>query len=491
MNRITTSCTALLLLLSSELLAQEWQFVQSMAGERRMHTATLLDRGRVLVTGGTNRDHRAIAACEIFDFRTLRWTSAPPMSTPRERHTATLLADGRVVVIAGNTTDNSSNTVTASIEIFDPTTDAWSPAGALLTRRQNHTATLLADGTILVTGGFREDGVRFLADCEIYDPVTMTSRSATPLPRERMDHQALLLNDGRVLVTGGRIGGWNGEYLTRADLYDPATSEWTTIDPMFESRIAGFSLAQFSDSTVLVAGGRKGPEESTAGSELLDVRFQQWRTIDTMRLPVTWHAGAMLANDRFLVTGGFTDAVWQSPNIVRATSTCEWYDRAAKTWYYAPQMNMERSEHTMIYVQSRFGDQGMRELVMVMGGITGPDAITNTVEILDVSESAMAEYARSQQPSGRISFEASARGGVTVVGNGGESPSLFVETLPNSLVRLELYGSDGRHVRTLVDRIGDGEALRVALPRELAGGAYLVRLQRGAESSTAKVSVTR
>ena len=491
MIRSVTTCALGMLLFAAVAGAQQWQYVDSMATPRRMHTATLIDGARVLVAGGTNERHRAVASCELFEIAMLRWSPGPSMSIPRERHTATTLADGRVVVIGGNTQDNQSNRVTASVEIFDPTSNAWSDGGSLLTGRQNHTATLLPDGTILVTGGFNEArGDVFLASSEIYDPLTGRSRSAAPLPQKRMDHQALLLHDGRVLVAGGRIGGWDGDYLSRADIYDPSRDEWSTIDPMAQSRITGFTMARFSDSTVLVAGGRNAPTSSASSAEMLDTRYSQWQVIDTMRLPVTWQAGAMLAHDRYLVTGGFVDAIWHSPDSVDATGTCEWYDKAARTWLFAPRLNQVRAEHTIMAFKRRRGDS-FEELVMVMGGITGNESITRTCEILKVDEESMASYALGQLPSGGIDGGGDGGTRIRVTGNGGGVPALLIMTRAPEMIHVELLGADGRVVRTLIDRWLEPGMLRLPVPGELANGAYIVRARGTAGETVAKLVVRR
>ncbi len=67
--------------------------------------------------------------------------------------------------------------------------------------RMAHTATLMPNGQVLVTGG--EQGINPLANDEIYDPATNTW-FPTGLPgRERRFHAAVLLHNGKVLVAGG------------------------------------------------------------------------------------------------------------------------------------------------------------------------------------------------------------------------------------------------------------------------------------------------
>jgi len=60
------------------------------------------------------------------------WSTAPSMAAQRELHTATLLADGRVLVAGGSQFVTTG--AIASCEIFDPKTNTWSAAGSMVTR---------------------------------------------------------------------------------------------------------------------------------------------------------------------------------------------------------------------------------------------------------------------------------------------------------------------------------------------------------------------
>jgi hypothetical protein len=90
----------------------------------------------------------------------------------------------------------------------------------MATARYHHTATLLANGTVLVVGGFGGPGL-ILASAEIYDPATGMFYSTGSLATARGGHTATRRDDGTVLVTYGLTKG-----LASAEIYDPATGRW-------------------------------------------------------------------------------------------------------------------------------------------------------------------------------------------------------------------------------------------------------------------------
>ena len=135
-------------------------------------TVTMLRNGKVLVTGlyGANNPTQA----EIFDADTGAWILTDNLRTFRHYggYTATLLADGQVLV-AGGVDYNSSKPVGAE-ELYDPTTGTWSLKRPLISSRRSHTATLLQNGEVLVAGGLAGslDKEILLSSAELYHPET-------------------------------------------------------------------------------------------------------------------------------------------------------------------------------------------------------------------------------------------------------------------------------------------------------------------------------
>jgi hypothetical protein len=79
------------------------------------------------------------------------------MASARWNHTATRLADGRVLVVGGFAPGRNAESH-APTELFDPVTDTWSSAGTLPVSLQFHAAVALSDGRAIVIGGSRDEG---------------------------------------------------------------------------------------------------------------------------------------------------------------------------------------------------------------------------------------------------------------------------------------------------------------------------------------------
>jgi len=168
----------------------------AMAEARSGAAAALLSDGRVLVTGGDGAAG-ALASAEAFN-PDGSFSPVASMAFPRSRHVSVALKDGRVLVAGGVTADSSATT---SAEIYDPTSDAWQAAGAMLEGRAGATATLLQDGHVLIAGG--ENSGTASQTLEVFDPVSDSFLPAGVMSSARKDHAAALLGDGRVLVIGG------------------------------------------------------------------------------------------------------------------------------------------------------------------------------------------------------------------------------------------------------------------------------------------------
>jgi hypothetical protein len=123
------------------------------------------------------------------------WIVTGSLNTSRYLHTATLLPNGKVLVAGGSHAVNGPGTfgVTLSTaELYDPTSGAWRPTGAMTTGRHKPLFALLPNGLVLVAGGSPAAfGVQRLGTAELYHPTTgqwtVTGSAASPFPPSPAD----------------------------------------------------------------------------------------------------------------------------------------------------------------------------------------------------------------------------------------------------------------------------------------------------------------
>jgi N-acetylneuraminic acid mutarotase len=241
-----------------------WTATGAMDTGRYSYSATLLRDGKVLVAGGSSSTVFGLATAEVYDPVSGTWTATGAMSIGREGHTATLLRDGRVLVVGGRSSTRCAvhqSCALGSAELYDPISGTWTATGrmvALLSDR--YSVTLLADGKVLVAGGQEISGNHGAsASAELYDPQSGAWTATGAMIETRMDHSATLLADGRVLVIGG--GGAPGldDAPRSPELYDPASGTWSATASMLAA--GGHTATLLPDGKVLVTGGTDGSAE--------------------------------------------------------------------------------------------------------------------------------------------------------------------------------------------------------------------------------------
>jgi Galactose oxidase, central domain/WD40-like Beta Propeller Repeat len=316
-------------------------------------TATRLADGRVLVTVGCS------TAAELYDPATGTFTPTGSLAAVRGGDTATLLADGHVLIAGGyNCADAAHAGTWASAELYDPATGTFSPTGSMSVPREFHTATLLADGHVLITGGitgsspvgvlpvvlasFRtvETSSSVLRTAELYDPATGTFSPTGSMSTIRDDHTATLLQDGRVLVVGG--GGEGYASQASAELYDPATGRFSGTGSLKTGRWL-HTATLLSDGRVLVVGGRSPKDSTYASAELYNPRTGSFTSTGSMKASRQQQTATLIPDGHVLIAGGLQQNGAVSWDVLSST---ELYDPGTGTFSPAGSMGAARGDGT-------------------------------------------------------------------------------------------------------------------------------------------------
>ncbi|MEO0422568.1 MAG: kelch repeat-containing protein [Pseudomonadota bacterium] len=293
-----------------------WHVAGEMATRREQHTLTVLADGSALVLGGTDGRLTALQSAERYDPITDAWSSAGGTASTRFDHTATLLIDGRVLAVGGDelSMDCECTTFLGDVDLYDPNTNAWQSIQALGTPRFGHTATRLADGRVLVSGGYGgvpdtlADTGSALASAEIFDPASETWSDAEPMTTARVNHTAVMLSSGRVLIVGGEA---DGTTLLSVEIYDPGTDTWSSAASLSEAR-QQHAAALLRNGDVLVVGGFNNVSSALFGvetAERYDPTLDAWTSVGSFTTPRQGFILERLADGRVLLNGGLPNVV--------------------------------------------------------------------------------------------------------------------------------------------------------------------------------------
>ncbi len=305
-------------------------------------SAVALSDGRVLAVGG-DTEH---TSTDLYDASTGAWTKGPSVPTSARSSTLVALARGEALLVGGTSCIGEGIVSyrclpTSTAFRLGSTGSAWSPA-SMLEARAKPTVVRLADGRVLVAGGFGQDcsprvaygySCQPLATTEIYDPASGQWSRAAQMPQARGGASAVLLSSGTVLV----VGGGSQEALR----YDTRTGHWTGAGETTTSRTGSLLFALPGDHALTLGGdepyaglfGSLGtaasarPPRCNPSSEMFEAAFDAWMISPTEPAGnIFCPNGALLAGGQILLTsvGNPTPSgpVLTSPFLLDARQRC-------------------------------------------------------------------------------------------------------------------------------------------------------------------------
>lgn len=311
--------------------------------------AVRLPDGRVLATGGYGWWSRALLVTSSPEQPMPSVVEARAMTTARAGHTATLLRNGKVLLTGGF--DRSE--LLRSTELFDPATDTFAPAANMVFPRVFHHAVALADGRVLLVGGHDDDSysTRPAGDAEIYDPATGKFTLLEVKTTAAWGQVAVGLGDGRVLIAGGDRRTRNAEYCfptADAVLFDSVSGTVTPTGSMVRPRCYGIAAPLADGGAVIVGGWLRDDHSMGSSIEIYDAAsgtFREiFREIPAEATPRSWGATAtLLLNGRVLIAGG-----WEETSAWEATASIEMFEPKSDTLRAAGNLVQRRASHAAV-----------------------------------------------------------------------------------------------------------------------------------------------
>jgi len=241
-----------------------------------------------------------------------QFASTAPMSVPRQQHTATRLSSGDVLVTGGASSAPAVN----STETYRVSSAAWTDSAPMISARQQHAAVALPSGKVLVAGGVDATGTP-IVQAEIYDPTVDEWTAASPMNAAHTPARAVALPNGQVLVSG--FGTDASGCVVSSEIYNPAADAWTVVTdaanpaPCDSTSIPGTGsgglVVPLADGSVAAAGGYLQPGlTENMGLDRYVTGAPSWAPLATLPAPRLQSMGAGLSSGSLLIVGGF-DAV--------------------------------------------------------------------------------------------------------------------------------------------------------------------------------------
>ena len=283
--------------LAYDLATGSWARLPDMAHARNNVAVCGLDDGRIFAAGGFDAGNSLLGTVELFDPRNGEWTPGAPLSVSRSGCRACVTPHNRVLVSGGYDEDHG---VLSHFEEYDPERDVWSELPPLKTPRYDHSACVIKPpgegGKVLIAGG-TDSRQTLLQSAEMYDLKERHWTSVQPMGVPRDQCSACILGDDTIVVLGGarsQLKAQSSSPRTTHSKQDPShklascesfrllANEWDDenqriVPPMLHKR-SNFGSATIFDSCIVAVGG-DGSDAATARAEAYVPTKQQWTVL--------------------------------------------------------------------------------------------------------------------------------------------------------------------------------------------------------------------
>src|SRR2546430_1480702 len=254
----------------------------------RQELATGVLNGKVYVVGGYDADAHSTATVQVYNPTTDTWTLAQALPIA-VNHNAAAVAGGKLYSFGAGVGETF---------VYDPNSNSWAARASSHYVHRGTAAVGVINNRIYVTGG---EGTPSQRELEVYDPVANTWTVKAPMSVPR-NHTAGGVIEGKFYVVGGRASDFSGS-TDALEVYNPQTNSWSTLPPMPTAR-SGLAAAVV-DNELWVFGGEDVLEFVVhAEVEVYNPATNSWRQLPNM--PAGRHGiwASVIGNKIYIPGGG-------------------------------------------------------------------------------------------------------------------------------------------------------------------------------------------
>ena len=391
------------LLFSQEL---QWKVLGHLKQPRADFGIATIGKDKVLVIGGftewkgVNKErHRGdvTANCEVIDVESRLIFQTQSLNVPHAETVALGTVDSNVIVISGLNTDS---TTTPICEMFDRKKNGWRVLGSLLIGRHQHMASFINEEEIMVVGGranYNYAGT--IAEAEIFNIRTGKSRMVADFPckgAEGVGSKSDIFSQRSIFVNG-RSGG-EGSYRTpNVYLYDTLLHRWVSVANLPDGAFLSAHKRLF-DGRLVIAGGLKHESKIQPITVNSNVRLEDsigFFVCGVMIQPRYAFHLEQWSKEVIISMGGFS-----GPG--KTLNNTEWFDLRTKQSFEGPPINDARSDFNSVSFPI-FDSQGNQQkaCIVIFGGRSIGNRSLSSVEILETTNPQLIELPSAEIASRR------------------------------------------------------------------------------------------
>lgn len=316
---------------------------------------------------------KATGQTEFYDYATGLFSPGPMMTEPRVFFTANALKNGNVIITGGADAINISCTtisctivipqdhIKSSIEIYDTVSNSFYKASSLNMPRAAHTANIVMQNNLLITGGISVNGIT--GNAELIDLNTWQEKIYS-MAFNRVFHSSIVFSEEEAIIVGGSLDN-NAVEFFKHSLF--TLSNTITCETFFPA----FSFIS-SSNKIIFNGGLNKFSQPIKRLTIIDPIENVILSYHDMLLSHALFSDIMLGDGNILIAGGITSSTFST------TSTSEVFNPMTRSFVRFPQLVAKRAG----YASQSLSDGS----ALIVSGFSNINPLNENISFVETAE---------------------------------------------------------------------------------------------------------